>query len=260
MLTFLLTSEHLFWGVFNQAWGAAAVYPLYCFTHVQRFLEDHRNQPKDHMIGASNPEEAFALVPAAILGAITPAMLLYPAFTATCSMDQRQRLIALYRFTPLALAFAHPFFVWVQSKMPRSYNLKSKQPASKNFVTASLLISGATAAAGHLWALACSEHGGIRRTFTPTASIDLASPMVIADGARDFLQWDIFVITAALVPMTDLIFRSSRSFQRLRRQYKWFQVLQNSFIGRLAGLTLASGLLSPGAVLAVALAVRAYEA
>ncbi|KAK1710884.1 uncharacterized protein BDZ83DRAFT_559831, partial [Colletotrichum acutatum] len=202
--------EHVFWGVFNQAWGAAAVYPLYCFAHVQRFLEEEKDQPKDHEIGPSKPEEAFALVPTAILGAITPAMLVFPAFTTTCLSNQRQGLIALYRFTPLALTFVHPLFVWIQSKISRSPHLKVKQPTSKNFVAASLLISGSTAAVGHVWALACSEHG-MRRTFVPAASINVASPSVIADGARDFLQRDIFIITAALVPMTDLILRSSRS-------------------------------------------------
>ncbi|KAK1447446.1 hypothetical protein CMEL01_09285 [Colletotrichum melonis] len=251
--------EHLFWGVFNQAWGAAAVYPLYCFAHVQRFLEEEKDQPKNHEIGPSNPEEALALVPAAILGAITPAMLLFPAFTTTFSTNQRQGLIALYRFTPLALAFAHPLFIWLQGKIPGSSNFKYKQHASENFIAASLLISGATAATGHVWALACLEHGELRRTFVPATSINTASPTVIADGARDFLQWDIFIITATLVPMTDLIFRSSRSFRRFRKQYNWFRILEHSFFVRVAGLTLASGLLSPGAVLAMALAMRASE-
>lgn len=259
MLSFLCASEHFFWGVFNQAWGAAAVYPLYCFAHVQRFLEEDKDQPKTHEIGPSNPEEAFALVPAAILGAITPAMLLFPAFATTFSTNQRQGLIALYRFTPLALTMAHPLFVWLQGKIPRFSDLKSRQNASKNFVAASLLVSGATAVTGHVWALACSEHEELRRTFVPATSINIASPTVIADGARDFLQWDIFIIMAALVPMTDLILRSSRSFRRLRKQYKWFRILEDSFFVRAAGLTLASGLLSPSAVLAIALAMRAYE-
>ncbi|KAK1544030.1 cytochrome b5 [Colletotrichum paranaense] len=245
--------------LFNQAWGAAAVYPLYCFAHVQRFLEEEKDQPKNHEIGPSNPEEALALVPAAILGAITPAMLLFPAFTTTFSTNQRQGLIALYRFTPLALAFAHPLFIWLQGKIPGSSNFKYNQHASENFIAASLLISGATAATGHVWALACLEHGELRRTFVPATSINTASPTVIADGARDFLQWDIFIITATLVPMTDLIFRSSRSFRRFRKQYNWFRILEHSFFVRVAGLTLASGLLSPGAVLAMALAMRASE-
>ncbi|KAK1446452.1 hypothetical protein CCUS01_12417 [Colletotrichum cuscutae] len=251
--------KNFFWGVFNQAWGAAAVYPLYCFAHVQRFLEEEKDQPKNHEIGPSNPEEAFALVPAAILGAITPAILLFPAFTTTFSTNQRQGRIALYRFTPLVLTLAHPLFVWLQGKIPGFSDLKSQQHASKNFVAASLLISGATAATGHVWALACSEHEELRRTFVPAASINTAPPTVIADGARDFLQWDIFIIMATLVPMTDLILRSSRSFRRLRKQYKWFRILEDSFFVRAAGLTLASGLLSPGAVLAIVLAMRAYE-
>ncbi|KXH41519.1 cytochrome b5 [Colletotrichum salicis] len=252
--------EHLFWGVLNQAWGAATVYPLYCFTHVQRFLGGEKSQPESQKIGPLNPEEAIALVPTAILGAMAPAMLLYPTFTETCSTYQRQGLIASYRLTPLALTFAHPFFVWLLSKIAKSLDLKSQQTASKKFVTASFLISGATAAAGHLWALTSSEGGGIRRTFSPAASINPASPTVIADGARDFLQWDIFIIAAALVPLTDLILNSSHSFKSLRKRNKRFQVLADSFIGRMAGLTLASGILSPGAVLAFTLAIRAHQA
>ncbi|KAK1674138.1 hypothetical protein BDP55DRAFT_633341 [Colletotrichum godetiae] len=190
---------------------------------------------------------------------MAPAMLLYPTFTETCSTYQRQGLIALYRLMPLVLAFSHPSFVWLQGKISKSLGLKLEQPGSNKFITTSLLISATTAAAGHLWALTCSEDGGIRRTFSPAAYINPASPTVFADGARDFLQWDIFIIAAALVPLTDLILRSSHSFKSLRKRNKWFQVLADSFIGRIAGLTLASSILSPGAVLAFTLAIRADQ-
>ncbi|KAL0933412.1 cytochrome b5 [Colletotrichum truncatum] len=253
------TWEHLFWGVYNQAWGAAAVYPLYCFSHAEGFLRDNETETDEQRpIGPSDPTEALALIPTAILGSITPAMLLYPAFNPGCDTGLRQGIIAFYRFTPLALALAHPFFSSVQKKAQGSYQWKSPPIKSESLVATSLVISGAVATVGHGWALLGSISSGIRGVFWPSKQLNLVSPMMIADGARDFLQWDIIVITAALVPFADQVLKSSGLVRRLRKRNKLFSILSDSFIGRMALLTLASGILSPGAVVAFSLAVRSY--
>ncbi|KAF6816717.1 zn 2cys6 transcription factor [Colletotrichum musicola] len=248
--------EHLFWGGFNQAWGAAAVYPLWCFTHVQRFLSHDANG--DDELGPFEVEEAAALIPTAILGAAMPAMLLYPAFGTTCTTSQRQGLIAFYRFTPLVLLVAPSFFTWLLGKAKDLGNLRLQPARSKAYVTASLGLSGLAAAAGHSWALLGPKEGGLRRVFWPADHIDKASPTMIADGARDFLQWDIFVIAAALVPFADLVLRSSGAFRKLRKQGTWGSFLSDSYIVRMGVLTLASSITSPGAVLAFSLAARTY--
>ncbi|KAH0427989.1 zn 2cys6 transcription factor [Colletotrichum camelliae] len=246
--------EHLSWGVFNQAWGAAAVYPLYCFTHIERFLDNAHGSAKPE-VGPSDSNEAFALIPTAILGAITPAMLLYPSFNPSCTTSQRQELIAFYRFTPLALAVAHPACCWAQRKLSAYWGWRPAQAKAKAYTMASLMFSGFAAAAGHLWALLGASEGGLRRVFWPADYIDAASTTVIADGARDFLQWDIFVITAALVPFADQVLKSSALLHRLKKR-KWFSTVMDSFIGRMAVLTAASGVFSPGAVLAFSLALK----
>ncbi|KAL3302223.1 zn 2cys6 transcription factor [Colletotrichum asianum] len=213
--------EHLSWGVFNQAWGAAAVYPLYCFTHIERLLDNAHGSEEESEVGPSDSSEACALIPTAILGAITPAMLLYPAFNSSCTTSQRQGLIAFYRFTPLALASAHPVCCWAQKKLSAYLAWKPAPGSAKAYTMASLMLSGFAAAAGHLWALLGPSGGGLRRVFWPAEYIDNASTTVIADGARDFLQWDIFVITAALVPFADQVLKSSALLHRLKRR-KWF--------------------------------------
>ncbi|TQN70642.1 Depudecin biosynthesis cluster protein 1 [Colletotrichum shisoi] len=253
--------EHLFWGVFNQAWGAAAVYPLYCFTHAEQFLEKETDSHGRHceITGPATAEEAFALIPTAVLGAVAPAMLLYPAFNSTCIVNVRQGLIAFYRFTPLALTASYPFFTWAQEKISAYLAWRPRPADSKKYVTASLMISGVAAVAGHAYALLNAGGDGVFEVFWPAQHIDTTLPTVIADGARDFLQWDIFIITAALVPFADLILGTSGLVRRLKKRNKWFLGFSESFIGRLAALTVASGMLSPGAVLAFALAARAIS-
>ncbi|KAF6801008.1 zn 2cys6 transcription factor [Colletotrichum sojae] len=248
--------EHLFWGVFNQAWGAAAVYPLYCFTHVQRFLS--HDAKGDDELGPSEVEEAAALIPTAILEAAMPAMLLYPAFSTTCTTSQRQGLIAFYRFTPLVLSIAPSFFTWSLRQAKDLGNLRLQPAKSKAYVTASLIFSGLAAAAGHGWALLGPKEGSLRRVFWPADHIDKASSTIIADGARDFLQWDIFVIAAALVPFADLALRSSGAFRKQRKQGTWGSRLWDSYIARMGILTLVSSIASPGAVLAFSLAAKTY--
>lgn len=129
---------------------------------------------------------------------------------------------------------------------------------TKIYVTASLVLSGLAATAGHVWALLGPKEGGLQRVFWPADHIDKASPTIIADGARDFLQWDIFVIAAALVPFADLVLRSSGAFRQLRKRGIWASLLSDSFIFRMGALTFASGVVSPGAVLAFSLAAKTY--
>ncbi|KAK1977916.1 hypothetical protein LZ30DRAFT_691797 [Colletotrichum cereale] len=255
----LCCREQLFWGVFNQAWGAAAVYPLYCFTHAEQFLEEETNshEANDGIIGPATAEEAFALIPTAVLGAVTPAMLLYPAFNPTCDVNLRQGLIAFYRFTPLVLTAAYPFFTWFQKRIFRFLAWHPRPADSKKYVTASLMLSGIVAVAGHASALLIAGRDGFSQVFWPAGHIDPTLPTVIADGARDFLQRDIFVITAALVPFADLMLGKSCLVGRLKKRRKWFLSFSESFIGRVVCLTIASSVLSPGAVLAFTLAIRA---
>ncbi|KAK2036707.1 hypothetical protein LZ31DRAFT_442752, partial [Colletotrichum somersetense] len=199
--------EHLFWGVFNQAWGAAAVYPLYCFTHADRFLDEEADSSgdDDQIIGPETADEAFALLPTAVLGAVTPAMLLYPAFNPACSVNLRQGLIAFYRFTPLILTLAYPFFTWFQESVYKYLAWHPRPIDTKKYVAASLTLSGIAAFAGHAYALLNAVSIGFSRVFWPAGHVELTLPTAIADGSRVFLQWDIFVITAALVPFVDLV-------------------------------------------------------
>ncbi|KAI2628550.1 hypothetical protein GGR54DRAFT_349721 [Hypoxylon sp. NC1633] len=248
--------EHLFWGVFNQSHGAALVYPLYFFTHLSRF----DNESDEGAIGDIDPADAESLVYSSLLAAALPAWLIYPSYFS-CSRDTRQFLIASYRATPAVLTLAQPLIASAIRRLRRTPLSKSR---SRSLVRLSLVISGVCAALGHASALvssAVSEGVTLESVFWPWATdVDRTASSVIAQGCHLFLQNDVLVIAAAVVPYASAILLSNRGDRA--------KIKDNSFLGRmeskmrnLGGRYVTLGFMtmvfSPGAVLSWALATKA---
>ncbi|KAL2280527.1 hypothetical protein FJTKL_12503 [Diaporthe vaccinii] len=64
--------EHAAWGIFNQSYGAAFVYPLYCLAQLYRSI--HVRQSAAVLV--HDPIDAEALVYTSIIFATTPLWLL----------------------------------------------------------------------------------------------------------------------------------------------------------------------------------------
>ncbi|EFZ03792.2 hypothetical protein MAA_00866 [Metarhizium robertsii ARSEF 23] len=193
--------ESLLWGVFNQSYGAAFVYPLYCFAHLHQLKNEGI---KEKNMKKLSTEDAEALLYTSIVAAVLPAWLIYPAFVS-CSSETRQFLIASYRTTPTILALAQPVIA-VLIKRCRRIPLDGSYIGP--LVKGSLYLSGACSALGHLYALATSlalAPVTLTGIFWPwTTSMDISSISVIAQGCHLFLQNDWWVILAAFVPQ-DLV-------------------------------------------------------
>ncbi|KAK3934591.1 hypothetical protein QBC46DRAFT_368113 [Diplogelasinospora grovesii] len=243
--------ESMFWGIFNQSYGAAFVYPLYFFTHLQR-------RPDDGGFGRMETADAEALIYTSVIFAAIPAWLLYPSFLP-CSAETRQVLIASYRAAPAILAVAQPVIARLIRRV-RQTPLSTSW--SRPLVKASLVLSGVFAALGHFYALGSvvtSSEVTWRNVFSPWAThVDSSSSAVISLGCHRFLQSDWLVIAAAVVPYASFILSRSRNEQSDNsadgRIYTWMENKFRGLGGRfvtLAGITL---LFSPGATLSWALA------
>jgi hypothetical protein len=136
----------LFWGVVNQSYGAAFIYPLYLLVHAHQVAATRKRNSLVTMTSA----DAEALLYTALLAGVMPVWLLLPAFVP-CSSETRQILIASYRLTPIILGLAQPLLSAL-IKMTRRTPLAKEtiQP----LVQKSLLLSGALSAVGHWYAFA----------------------------------------------------------------------------------------------------------
>ncbi|KAL2203580.1 hypothetical protein CC79DRAFT_1359670 [Sarocladium strictum] len=203
--------EHAAWGVFNQSYGAAFVYPLYCLLHVSR-SSNTRGLTSSTPLRDST--QAEALVYTSVLFALTPLWLLYPAFI-NCSSETRHILIASYRASPLILAISQPVIASALRSIRKwkGRTLLSERP--EVLMRWSLHIAAASSALGHSYAILTallSPGASLAGVFSPYANVtqtDLGqTSSVLRRGAHLFLQNDLIVIAAALVPFATLMFTS----------------------------------------------------
>lgn len=195
-----------------------------------------------------------ALLASATLGFILPGLFLWPAFFQ-CSIDRRQRGIALYRFSPILLSLLQ----LIGEHVPLTRVIPPSSQSSP------YLVAGLAATVGHWYAvwgalgLALRRAHGIKRrrgklveamgcTFgelylpssTPAETNRLGS-CVLARAAHKFLQYDVIILVAAYLPCTYFLLMPVSSLSA------WVMV---------PSLVLASIVFGPGAVLAFAYAAR----
>ncbi|KAA6416222.1 MAG: hypothetical protein FRX48_00942 [Lasallia pustulata] len=246
------TLEYIAWGVLNQAWGAAFVYPLWCFFNAQYLLDGNG----DNTIGPMEGEETQALLASTILSCAAPMMLIYPAYFR-CSSRTRQGLIALYRIVPVALGLLQPLI----SNLLKWFSREAiSQEQAKHYARASLALSGTYSAFCHLYALTASllsSRTSVGEVFLPPSTVvEKSSTSIIADGAHKFLQYDWIVVAAALIPFAYLAMHSGGKGERSETHDGWIS-RKLSWIPRgLASFSMAGLVLSPGAALSWALAAR----
>lgn len=244
--------EYIAWGVLNQAWGAAFVYPLWCFFNAQYLLDGSC----DNTIGPVEGEESQALLASTVLSCAAPMIILYPAYFR-CSSRTRQGLVALYRVVPVVLGFLQPLI----RNIIKSFRREAISPErAKQYVRVSLALSGAYSAACHLYALTASllsSRTSFSGVFLPSRTIvEKSSASIIADGAHKFLQYDWIVVSAALIPFAFLTMQSEGKVERSKARNGWISQHTWWIRTRLACFSMAGLVLSPGAVLPWALAVR----
>lgn len=133
--------EPLVWGVLNQSYGAAFIYPLYLFIHAHQVA----TVPKRDNIANVTPADAEALLYIAVIAGLLPVWLLLPVFIP-CSSKARQFLIASCRLTPIILSPAQPLLsVLIKTFFRTSLPESSMRRQVQNF----LILSGAFSVMGH---------------------------------------------------------------------------------------------------------------
>ncbi|OJJ52731.1 hypothetical protein ASPSYDRAFT_1165039, partial [Aspergillus sydowii CBS 593.65] len=194
------------WNMFNQFYGAAFVYPVYLLVEAAttgfRVLS-----PVD------DTQSQSALLASAILGFILPGLFLWPAFFQ-CSIDRRQRGIALYRFSPIMLSLLQ----LIGENVPLTRVIPPCSQATPYFV------AGLAATVGHWYAiwgalvLALRRAHGRKRgrgklveamgctfgeLYLPRSTeTNRSGSSVLAPAAHEFLQYDVIILVAAYLPCT----------------------------------------------------------
>lgn len=229
------------WGVENQSFGAAVVCPLYCLVHFSRF--------DSSPIGPVDQINAKALLFSSLVIAATPVWLLVPLFV-NYSSETRQLLIGSYRLTPLILPFLQPLIAGGLATIRSPVD--GKRGVLRKRKRLSLLIVGTTAAAAHIYtliALLLSQEVSPLTVFLPWAAAknDQLTTELPLRGCRLFIQNDILIIALTLIPYSTMIFQSHTGHgEKERRSRLWILLLPVA--------TLVAVVLSPGALLAFALA------
>ncbi|OJD32084.1 zn 2cys6 transcription factor [Diplodia corticola] len=163
------------WGMINQFWGAAFVYPLYLALD-----GGSAATPMNH---AAVP----ALLLSACVGALVPLALLYPAYAPSCPAKTRQRSIALYRLAPIAYVVMH---LGLEHMAPTLLGPASVPPA------APYLAAGLVAAAAHLYSVSAAlTRNLLALVYWPAGPSPSTRPAnVVPDAAHLFLWYDLAVI------------------------------------------------------------------
>ncbi|KAB2571918.1 hypothetical protein DBV05_g9426 [Lasiodiplodia theobromae] len=165
------------WGMINQFWGAAFVYPLYLAIDSGSALLP------------LNQDAVPALLLSACIGALIPLALLYPAYAPSCSAELRQRSIALYRLAPIAFVVMH---LGLEQITPAFFRATSVPPA------APYLAAGLLAAAAHVYSVSAALVRGGRKllalVFWPEGPSAKRPAAMVPDAAHLFLWYDLAVI------------------------------------------------------------------
>ncbi|KAF2167840.1 hypothetical protein M409DRAFT_21986 [Zasmidium cellare ATCC 36951] len=181
-------------GMLNQAYGAAFVYPLYCMAEI---MLDAIAPTKLAFRFPITVRQTQAIWIASMIGFAFPLIFAYP-WLLSLQRPLRQKIVAYYRFAPLAFAAAY----FVADRVGDSLAFMHTVSAHQTLVTV-LDIATVYATIGHFAALVLplfqpKPWHALRRVFLPTSShIRPGSQRMISDAAHRFLQYDIYVIGAA---------------------------------------------------------------
>ncbi|KAM5432786.1 hypothetical protein MferCBS31731_007312 [Microsporum ferrugineum] len=223
------------WGIVNQFYGAAFVYPLYllCQTVWHGF---------EAFPAVNDSRINLALVASAVWSSILPFAFLFPLFVPSC-VARRQRAIALYRASPIVLTLLQ----WMGEHVP----LERVFPAVPE--SAPYLVVAVTAAAAHLYAIlgaAVASYSPpvtmkemLYRIYLPSTSRPKLPAAVLPRAAHEFLQYDMLILAAAFILCANVLLAP---------------VLPVATWLIIASLFVAMVALGPGAVLALSFALRWY--
>ncbi|KAM0812548.1 putative Asperlin biosynthesis cluster protein G [Seiridium cardinale] len=246
------------WGVFNQSYGAAFVYPLYCLAH----LHEWRHAEAGTVSGFSltDPNDSEALFYTSIINALMPMWLLYPAFVS-CNSETRQLLIASYRATPIVLAGLHPF---LSSMIRLIRGPREPHKRGGRLIRYSLFATAATATSGYWYDLAVvasSQDAGFFGALSPwLVAVDPSRWVFVAQGCHRFLRYDMMVILLAITPYATLVLNASDKARTRFPGTFHNETSQGSRLAyysqRLLGMSMVAIVVSPGAVLPLALATH----
>jgi len=247
-------SGPLFWGIVNQSYGAAFVYPLYLLVHVRQIAATLRHNHLSTLTSA----DAEALLYTACLAGVLPVWLLLPAFVP-CSSETRQLLIASYRLTPIILGLAQPL---LSSLIKIARRTPLAKETIRPLVQKSLLLSGTFSVLGHWYAIAyaaLSPHVTLAGVFGPWATDVEGAPsqFITSVGCHLFLQNDFWVILAGFIPFVSAILsksdgkpKSSGELSPIERAKKVLFKVGGSYLS----LGVFGCFFSPGALLAWSMA------
>ncbi|EEQ31722.1 conserved hypothetical protein [Microsporum canis CBS 113480] len=223
------------WGIVNQFYGAAFVYPLYllCQTVWHGF---------EAFPAVNDSRINLALVASAVWSSILPLAFLFPLFVPSC-VARRQRAIALYRASPIVLTLLQ----WMGEHVP----LERVFPTVPE--SAPYLVVAVTAAAAHLYAIlgaAVASYSPpvtmkemLYRIYLPSTSRPKLPAAVLSRAAHEFLQYDMLILAAAFILCANVLLAP---------------VLPVATWLIIASLFVAMVALGPGAVLALSFALRWY--
>jgi hypothetical protein len=201
--TYILFSYSILaaWGVANQSYGAAFIYPIYCFLHLRRTRnsKEQENAPLPR-------NEAKALIITSVIGSLLPLILIFPSLgLVDFTSEQRQGLIALYRVAPILFATIQPITVRFIATFQQ---IPGPPDTNQSFVVGAYIFAGLYSTAAHTYAMMASLFDQnpatiFGRVFLPSYThVDASTPTVIVDAAHLFLQYDLIVIGLTFIPYT----------------------------------------------------------
>lgn len=244
----------MLWGVVNQSYGAAFVYPLYLFVHAHQVAP----APKRDSLATLTSADAEALLYTSLLAGVLPVWLLLPAFIP-CSSETRQVLIASYRLTPIIVGLAQPLLsTFIKVARRTTLAKETIRPLTQTC----LVLSGAFSAVGHWYAFAyanLSPSVTLAGIFWPWATkVEGASfQSIIGLGCHLFLQNDFWVILAGFIPFASATLRNTSGESKTGDEVPIF-ARAKKFLTSIGGNYLSLGafgfLFSPGALLAWSMA------
>lgn len=259
------------WGILNQAYGAAFVYPLYCAVSL---LPDGEYLNRVLQAGKANslaPVEGKALLILAALGGFLPLTFISPALFGL-STEVRHTVIAAYRLAPVVFVAAFAVTLQITRKLENAKHAggsgRKNGPESvraQQKLSTAYLIAGVEAAFVHGCAIATplmkspptEAVARLLQVFAPWSThVDSATPTVIGDAGHLFLQYDMVIIGLTFVLFGYWLLSSLPAFAEA---YAIPGCVRShvgmKFTSIFMSLAVSTLLLSPGATLCFSLAV-----
>lgn len=255
-----------------QCFGAAILLPVYYSLHLRRARNATTASPT---VGVTDLNQARALTPAFLLGAVVPtAVLMAPAWTGPQSRDPmaHQAILAAFQPSPLVFSAISAAAAWIYYKL--GHDEPSSQPgtagggtaaaaltrgAASWWICAAYLQAAVISALGHLYVMSrvLSQPGPrgamdlVEQMYVPTSpgsrSGDEYGAAILVGGPWLFLQWDHIIISLSSLSWVYILLLNSHS------------VSGRTEISRallLLGLLGAAVVLGPGTAVSGALLLR----